>query len=176
MLSAIASTFPHLPLLSLPTSFPQMALKVPLWSKTGDDELSVKLKSWRRTCKAQKRIPMYAVNDGSSTLKIGNSEIQFFPNAQAPSSDVGTLAQSVDLVLIVSDKTPRVPLSNVTKDLIEERPTAFYGNPRDNQRMWDDYLETHTEEGDQLYVTCNPVSVGHAHVLPLYFSTPRFYM
>ena len=96
-----------------------MALKVPLWSKTGDDELAVKLESWRHTCKAQKRIPMYAVNDGSSTLKIGNSEIQFFPNEQARSSDVGTLAQSVDLVLIVSDKTPRVPMSNVTKDLID---------------------------------------------------------
>ena len=119
---------------------------------------------------------MYAVNDGSSTLKIGESEIQFFPNGQAPSSDVGTLAESVNLVLIVSDKTPQVPLSRLTKDLIDEHPTAFYGTHRENQRMWDEYMETHSDEGDQLYVTCNPVRVGHAHVLPLYFSTPRFYM
>ena len=119
---------------------------------------------------------MYAVNDGSSTLKIGESEVQFFPNAQAPSSDVGTLAESVDLVLIISDKTPHVPMSNVTKNLIHDRPTAFHGTHRENSRMWDEYMETHSDEGDQLYVTCNPVRVGHTHVVPSFFSTPRFYM
>ena len=120
-----------------------MALKVPLWSKTGDDELSVKLKSWRHTCKAEKRTPLYGVADGSGKLTIGESEIQFFPNAQAPSSHVGTLAESVDLVLIVSDKTPHVPMSIVTKNLIDDRRTAFYGTHRENSRMWDEYMETH---------------------------------
>ena len=153
-----------------------MVLKVPLWSKTADDEAAMKLKSWRVTCRAEKRKPTYAVADGSGKLKIGESEIQFFHTGDAPTSDVGSLAKSVDLVLIISDKTSQIQMSTMTKDLIDEHPTAFYGTPRGNNRMWDEYAGTHPNESDQLYVTCNPVRVGHDHVLPLYFSTPRFYV